>query len=33
MQVRDYVIRRLLRLPLVLLAVTVIVFGLSRVGA
>ncbi|MGH2700598.1 MAG: ABC transporter permease [Actinomycetota bacterium] len=32
MQVRDYVIRRLLKLPLVLFAVTVIVFGLSRMG-
>lgn len=32
MQVRDYVVRRLLRLPLVLFAVTVLVFGLSRVG-
>src|SRR5918999_269417 len=32
MQVRQYVIRRLLKLPLVLFAVTVIVFGLSRVG-
>src|SRR5919106_6028038 len=32
MQVRDYIIRRLLKLPLVLFAVTVIVFGLSRVG-
>jgi ABC-type dipeptide/oligopeptide/nickel transport system permease component len=31
-QVRQYVIRRLLKLPLVLFAVTVIVFGLSRVG-
>ena len=31
MQVRDYVVR-LLRLPLVLFAVTVLVFGLSRVG-
>jgi ABC-type dipeptide/oligopeptide/nickel transport system permease component len=32
MQVRDYVIRRLLKLPLVLFAVTVIVFALSRMG-
>lgn len=32
MQVREYVIRRLLKLPLVLFAVTVIVFGLSRMG-
>jgi ABC-type dipeptide/oligopeptide/nickel transport system permease component len=32
MQVRDYIIRRLLRLPLVLFAVTVLVFGLSRIG-
>ncbi|HZA20962.1 MAG TPA: ABC transporter permease, partial [Actinomycetota bacterium] len=32
MQVRDYIVRRLLKLPLVLFAVTVIVFGLSRVG-
>jgi peptide/nickel transport system permease protein len=32
MHVRDYVIRRLLKLPLVLLAVTIIVFGLSRLG-
>ena len=32
MQVRDYVIRRLLKLPLVLFAVTVIVFTLSRLG-
>ena len=32
MQVRQYVARRLLKLPLVLFAVTVIVFGLSRVG-
>jgi ABC-type dipeptide/oligopeptide/nickel transport system permease component len=31
-QVRQYVLRRLLKLPLVLFAVTVIVFGLSRVG-
>jgi ABC-type dipeptide/oligopeptide/nickel transport system permease component len=31
-QVRQYVARRLLKLPLVLFAVTVIVFGLSRVG-
>jgi hypothetical protein len=32
MQVREYVVRRLLKLPLVLLAVTVAVFALSRVG-
>lgn len=32
MQVRDYVIRRLLKLPLMLLLVSVLVFGLSRVG-
>ncbi len=32
MQVRQYVIRRLIKLPLVLFAVTVIVFALSRVG-
>ncbi len=32
MQVRQYVARRLLKLPLVLFAVTVIVFGLSRMG-
>jgi ABC-type dipeptide/oligopeptide/nickel transport system permease component len=32
MQVRDYVLRRLLKLPLVLFAVTVIVFTLSRMG-
>ena len=32
MQVRQYVIRRLIKLPLVLFAVTVIVFGLSRMG-
>jgi ABC-type dipeptide/oligopeptide/nickel transport system permease component len=32
MQVREYVIRRLVKLPLVLLAVTVAVFVLSRIG-
>ena len=32
MQVRQYIVRRLLKLPLVLLAVSVIVFGLSRLG-
>jgi len=32
MQVREYVSRRLLKLPLVLFAVTVAVFGLSRMG-
>jgi ABC-type dipeptide/oligopeptide/nickel transport system permease component len=32
MQVRDYVVRRLLKLPLVLLAVTILVFALSRMG-
>jgi len=31
-QVREYVIRRLLKLPLVLIAITALVFGLSRVG-
>ena len=32
MQVREYVVRRLLKLPLVLIAVTVLVFALSRFG-
>ncbi len=32
MQVREYVIRRLIKLPLVLLAVTTLVFALSRLG-
>lgn len=32
MQVRQYVVRRLLKLPLVVLLVTVLVFALSRVG-
>ncbi len=32
MQVREYVIRRLFKLPLVLLAVSLLVFGLSRLG-
>jgi ABC-type dipeptide/oligopeptide/nickel transport system permease component len=32
MQIHQYVVRRLLKLPLVLLAVTIIVFGLSRLG-
>ena len=32
MQVREYVVRRLFKLPLVLLAVTLLVFGLSRLG-
>jgi ABC-type dipeptide/oligopeptide/nickel transport system permease component len=32
MQVRQYIIRRLLKLPLILLAVSIIVFGLSRLG-
>src|SRR5918992_1844243 len=32
MQVRQYVIRRLIKLPLVLLGVTLIVFALSRLG-
>jgi len=32
MQVREYVARRLLKLPMVLFAVTVAVFGLSRMG-
>lgn len=32
MQVREYVVRRLLKLPLVLIAVTVMVFALSRLG-
>lgn len=32
MQIHQYVIRRLLKLPLVLLAVTIIVFALSRLG-
>ena len=32
MQVREYVVRRLLKLPLVLIAVTLLVFALSRLG-
>ena len=32
MQVRDYVIRRLIKLPLVIIAVTIGVFLLSRIG-
>src|SRR5919106_3434618 len=32
MQVRQYIIRRLLALPLLMLGVSVLVFGLSRVG-
>ena len=32
MQVRDYVIRRLIKLPLVIIAVTIGVFVLSRIG-
>ena len=32
MQVRDYVIRRLIKLPLVIIAVTIGVFMLSRIG-
>ncbi len=32
MQVREYIIRRLLTLPLLMLGVSVLVFGLSRVG-
>lgn len=32
MQVHEYVVRRLLKLPLVLLAVTILVFALSRLG-
>lgn len=32
MQVHEYVVRRLLKLPLVLLAVTMLVFALSRLG-
>jgi ABC-type dipeptide/oligopeptide/nickel transport system permease component len=32
MQIHEFVIRRLLKLPLVLLAVSILVFGLSRLG-
>jgi ABC-type dipeptide/oligopeptide/nickel transport system permease component len=32
MQIREYVLRRLIKLPLVLFAVTVMVFALSRIG-